>query len=232
MFDTPSRTCPACGIDLGYMWPDRCPCGLELPQYRRIKHGSDDDPEVFEAAELDAPDWEMIPVESAASETLAGGFVRGETWLVHGPGGSGKSRLLLRWASRAPALVVSLEMAPEVCVHSARTSRADLRHLRIVTTPDWRRHVGRRRVVVFDSLTETDDPISALGELREWAQSESGLVLAICQETTEGEPRGGPRLVHNCDARARITRFAERQAQVEVLKRRMAAPGTSCVVSL
>jgi predicted ATP-dependent serine protease len=184
------------------------------------------------AASVELPELEWLPTDC---EAFGAGLAFGECWLVHGPGGSGKSRLCLRWASRAAALVVSLEMPAGQCARTAASAGAQLSHLTILEHAGWREHVGRRRVLVFDSVSECrgrTGAVAALQELRAWAHAAGGLVLAIAHETTDGRAKGGEELRHEVDAVARITRDSATTATVAVVKRRAAPLGTAPGVPL
>lgn len=232
MLDTRLESCPACGCALPARYADRCACGIELPAPHEFSPEKADGA-VLDASSLEPPEFDWLPVEEAARATFGEGWLPGECWLVHGPAGSGKSRCVLRWASVRRALVVSLEMPPRVTAHVARSAGANASNLALTEDPDWRRHIGRRRLLVIDSVTEYRDPVSTVREVAEWCAETGGIAWLIAQETSDGEARGGPSVRHEADAVMRVTPAeVPGRARVAVHKRRLAPPGLPSAVEL
>lgn len=164
---------------------------------------------------------------------LQGGFVRGHTVLVWGKGGSGKSRITLRWASKMPGLagVVSLEMADSLTAFAADSAGADIDNLDISeTVVDFDPY----RTIVFDSISVIPDKQAAevCASLTTWAKKTGGLAFVICHITKAGDLAGRGWLEHWPDYVLRVSQARKvRGARIRVMKSRF-SPCESCVVPL
>jgi DNA repair protein RadA/Sms len=188
--------------------------------------------------ELDELPPERIPTgDRAVDRVLGGGFGAGESVLLHGPRGSGKSRCAYRWASRAGGLVVALEMGPAMTRHTAASAGADLGRLWISGAEGWQqlaRELGAR-VVVIDSVSRwpgPGSPVELVQQAAAWAESRGIVVLLISHENKRGRERGSAELGHDADTVARVeNNRADGTARFRLLKRRL-SPLASCRVEL
>lgn len=187
--------------------------------------------------ELEELPPERIPTgDRAVDRVLGGGFGAGESVLLHGPRGSGKSRCAYRWASRAGGLVVALEMGPAMTRHTAASAGADLGRLWIAGAEGWQqraRELGAR-VVVIDSVSRwpLGSPVELVQQASAWAESSGIVVLLISHENKKGRERGSAELGHDADTVARIeNNRADGTARFRLLKRRL-SPLASCRVEL
>ncbi len=115
--------CPHCGVEGAW---DECLLGPQPPPARRPERS-----ELVSLADLSGiGERRLATGDAALDKLLGGGWFAGESVLIHGPRGSGKSRLSLRWASHlGPALVVCLERAPQLTREVAQGAGAALRGL-------------------------------------------------------------------------------------------------------
>jgi len=221
--------CPGCGARLPVRFSSVCSCGLELPPPGVAVQT---EPLLASRAKLVAS--RVVTVEPAMMATLDGGWRSGECWLVYGPAGSGKSRLALRWSSVALAAVWCLEMSPTQTAAVASSAGARCSNLRL-SGPElgWRTLVGRRRLLVVDSVSEAPRPTALARAAREWSHATSSIAWLICHETGAGTPRGGTRLPHDVDAVVRVVPASKPgSAIVTVQKRRATLPGPPALVQL
>lgn len=188
--------------------------------------------------ELDDRPPARIPTgDRTVDRLLGGGFGAGESVLLHGPRGSGKSRCSYRWASRAGGLIVSVEMPPALVRHTAASAGAELGRLWITGTGGWQqraRELGAR-VVVIDSVSRwpgPESPVDLAQQAAAWASSAGVVVLLVCHENKRGRERGSAELGHDADTVARIeNRRADGTARFRLEKRRL-GPCASCRVEL
>lgn len=188
--------------------------------------------------ELDERAPARIPTgDRAVDRVLGGGFGEGESVLLHGPRGSGKSRCSYRWASRAGGLLVAVEMVPAMTRHTAASAGAQLDRLWITGSSGWReraRELGAR-VVVIDSVSRwpgPESPVEITQAAAAWAATSGAVVLCICHENKRGRERGSAELGHDVDTVARVeNRRADATARLRLLKRRL-GPCASCRVEL
>lgn len=169
---------------------------------------------------------------------LEGGLVKPSTVIVWGRGGSGKSRVTLRWASGlsqaldSRALIMSLEMASPLCAFTAQSAGADISRLDIsesIVEPS-RDH----RVIVLDSLTILSDDQAKLvaAKLKSWTEATGGIALVIVQVLKSGEYAGRGWVRHWPDYEFRTSPAKKvKGARVSVLKSRY-CPLDSVVVPL
>lgn len=164
---------------------------------------------------------------------LLGGIVAGSTVMLWGRGGSGKSRVALRWASfMGQSLVLSLEMADSLCAHSANSAGAIIENLDIselVIAPSV-----QHRTIILDSLSELpENEGKALAvRLKQWAKDTKGIVFLIVHMTKSGEYAGRNWIRHWPDYELRVSQAKKVQgARVSVLKSRY-SPLDSVVVPL
>lgn len=184
---------------------------------------------------LNSTHYERIPTGDANLDILLeGGFVRGHTVLVWGKGGSGKSRVCLRWASMMPGLagVISLEMADSLAAFAADSAGADIDNLDIsetllTPTPAY-------RTLVLDSISVMPDKqaASVCAELTTWAKQTGGIAFVICHITKGGDLAGRGWLEHWPDYVLRVSQARKvRGARIRVMKSRF-SPCETCVVPL
>jgi predicted ATP-dependent serine protease len=221
----PLRRCPACGAELPVILPDVCVCGTELPRFSRSPIEETDDE--LSADQIDASEPSYAHVEHAARRALGAGWVLGETWLVHGPAGSGKSRSVLRWATTtgADCYCLTLEMAPALCRSVAVQCGADLRRLFLSDKwRGWEKRIGRRRRLVVDSVNMVDDPRDFAESVHEWTNCTGAVAWLIARETRRGDARGGSDLDHAADGVMRVTAGPEPGTALCTVHKRRLAP--------
>lgn len=166
---------------------------------------------------------------------LGGGFPPKTRVLVWGVGGSGKSRCSLRWAThmagRAQAVAVSLEMDEELCTRTAREAGGKVS--RLLITRDEAATLPARGVhaIVYDSISEAQEPEQALERLSSWAKSSGGVVLLICHATKDGQYRGPSTLQHWGDAEIQVSAAKNQpgSAHVQIKKSRVSPLGSATV---
>lgn len=231
------QRCLACGKSA------EMPVGLECPwchvegAWDSYLHGAPAErragpPELVSLAQFAGIGERRLPTgDSALDQLLGGGWFEGESVLVHGPRGSGKSRLCLRWASQlGPALVVCLEMPPALTRSVAASAGAELEALYPVSSlGDWERAARSlgAHAVLIDSVTKSARPKETLFRATSWAQSTGGVCLLVSHENARGGALGGPTLEHEPDTVLRVSDpRPDGTAQVRVLKRRV-TPGGS-----
>lgn len=79
--------------------------------------------------------------------------------------------------------------------------------------------------VILDSLTESGDPLLAMGACKDLAETHGARVLALSQITSDGTARGGPRLEHLADVVVHLG-ILEGVRELAVVKNRGGALGS------
>jgi predicted ATP-dependent serine protease len=227
-----AERCPACGRTLEYPLPDRCFCGLELVAPFEAGQGAAERKKLtFKASEVDPLEVSFAPVEASARPALGQGWANHETWLVHGPRGSGKTRLCLRWAATRKVVVLALESGPEMTVAIARSCGAKLRNIIISQDLEcWRsvmhRHNSHRLVLDSLGVLPQRRQLSTVEQIHSWIEYYGGTAWVVNQESRRGESRGTAQVDHAVDAVMRVTPApGGRQADITVTKRRLACLG-------
>lgn len=243
LFDRAAAKCGACGRREKRPIPRVCVCGVEGAWEMLAPPAAAPGPRPAAASvqrldELDDRPPVRIPTgDRAVDRVLQGGFGAGESVLLHGPRGSGKSRCSYRWASRAGGLLVAVEMGAAMTRHTAASAGADLGRLWLAGAQGWqqRAHELGVRVVVIDSVSRwpgPETPEEITKQAAAWAESSGVVVLLICHENKRGRERGSAELGHDVDTVARVeNRRADGTARLRLLKRRL-SPCASCRVEL
>ncbi len=233
----PVQRCLACGKSTEIPVPPECPHCETEGAWESLLGGAAAErraapPELVSLAQYAGIGDRRLPSgDPALDALLGGGWFPGESVLVHGPRGSGKSRLCLRWASALrPALVVCLEMPPGLTREVAGSSGAELGALYPVEELSGWVAAARRlgaRAVLIDSISKTRRPADTLRAATAWAQAREGVALLVSHENARGGAAGGPVLEHDPDSVLRVSDpRPDGTARVEVLKRRV-TPGGS-----
>lgn len=231
----PMQRCLACGKS------SEMPVGLECPwcgtegAWESYLHGAPAErraspPELVSLAEYAGIGQARLPTgDPELDHLLGGGWFTGESVLVHGPPGSGKSRLCLRWASAlGPALVLTLEMPAGLTRELAASAGAELRELYpLEDVRGWEseaRRLGARSVLI-DSISKTRRPRDTLNQCRTWAQKTGGVALLVSHENSRGGAAGGLSVEHDPDSVLRVSDAEHGTALVRVVKRRVTVGG-------
>lgn len=230
--------CVACGArSRAERRPPPCACGIEESwasgaalEVRRA--GS----RAVCAAELEAETRPRLSTgEADLDRVTGGGWPLGSSVLVWGSPGAGKSRLTMRWASRARvALVVALEMPLATTRDSAVSAGADPARLFLLDDAEsWRGEAERvgAEVVVFDSVSAVYRPVWMVRELTSWAWASGGLAFCIVHRNARGRAYGGPALEHWADTTVDVAPRGRDSARVRVRKSRF-MPRVSATVRL
>lgn len=241
LVDAAAAVCGACGRREKPPIPRVCICGNAgawewSPGPPRPAASRPEGDAAQRLDELDELAPERIPTgDRAVDRVLGGGWGAGESVLLHGPRGSGKSRCSYRWASRSGGLIVATEMAAPMVRHTAASAGADLGRLWISGADGWQRRAVElgARVVVIDSVSRwPGSPVELVQQAAAWAMATGIAVLLICHENKRGRERGSAELGHDADAVARIEgNRADGTARFRLLKRRL-SPLASCRVEL
>lgn len=170
-------------------------------------------------------------------ELLGGGILEGSAVLVHGLRGSGKTRLVTRWASLGGAcLFVHAELASPVAGAILSSTGANLRGVWLFPVLDGWQAEARRvraRAVVLDSISLAKDPAAALVAAREWAQERAGVVWCVSHENAAGRAKGGTKAPHLADYEIRIEPCAPGSGVSRVsLKKSRLGPSGAVLVPL
>ena len=165
--------------------------------------------------------------DSILDKLLMGGIVEGATVLLWGKGGSGKSRLALRWSSHiGTSQIWSLEMAGALTAFSAQSAGADMSKLIIEEqiTPMSELY----KVIVLDSLSELPPETGQrlCAELKTWAKRTKTIVFVIVHITKGGEYAGRGWIRHWPDYEFRVSQARKvAGTRVSVLKSRFSPLG-------
>ncbi len=221
-------SCFRCGLGAEGIPPGICPrCGsvesFDRPR-QRVPAKS--------VALIPGGDLPRIPTgDPRFDDLLCGGFAEGTRLLLWGRGGTGKSRLAMRWATGASnALYISLEMHEMIAAHAARTCGANERRLFVTPTADGFARNAREsgaRIVVLDSISVVPrrEQVELLDALKNWCERRAGLVIVICHENKRGQFKGGSAVQHWCDSEIYLRAAKTGGTIVEVLKSRFCPAG-------
>jgi DNA repair protein RadA/Sms len=208
-------TCAQCGV-VG-AWEGHLPC--VQPVVSRETAPS----RLLDVQELTGERWSTG--DNSIDALLGGGWWPGESVLVHGPRGSGKSRLCLRWAGAcSPALVVQTEMSPELCREVAIGSGASLAEVYIRDSFEhWQSAASNvdARLVVFDSVSRAPRPVPFVRDAISWAAAERRVVLLISHTNSRGAASGPTSLEHDPDSVLKINQAGRGRCRLMVVKRRL-----------
>jgi predicted ATP-dependent serine protease len=217
--------CFRCGLE----WNERIAPGV-CPRCGAVE--SYDRPLPYESpkrvAELQAYALPMIPTgEPLLDDALGGGFVFESRVMLWGKGGTGKSRLAMRWASGSePALYVSLEMLQPIAVSTARSCGANLQRLFITESPDDIARSAREcgaRIAVLDSISVVPrhEQAELLAEIKDWVRKVRGVAIVLCHQNKRGLHAGSHAIQHWGDYEL-FTRHAKGKngTLVDILKSR------------
>lgn len=215
-------------------YPETCACGVER-SFQPAEPLPEADPSVAPVPLAECSSGNLIRVSSGDAQVdalLGGGFVRGYVVLVYGPAGSGKSRLVYRWASAVGrVLLVDLEMGPELARATAAASGARLERVHYTTSPEnlsGQAGAARATATVLDSLTETGRAtLRILGELRDWARSSGGVGFAIAHENSRRRVLGSSRQEYRPDVLLRVSPGSKGRARVAQVKSRFGPKGSA-----
>jgi len=164
--------------------------------------------------------------EADVDEMLFGGLVEGSRTLLWGRGGTGKSRLAMRWSTgTCNALYISLEMYEPIAAQSARSVGADVN--RLFVTESYERF-GRKarecgaRIVVLDSISVVPriEQKELLEDLTRWAERNRGVVIVICHQNKHGQHAGSHAIQHWGDCEIFLKHSKSGAVIVQVLKSR------------
>jgi len=222
-------TCIACGAtDSGRREPSVCRCAVEGSW--TIASGGASVARAVRADAFRQVDRRRVPSGDAELDCLlGGGWVLGSSALLWGDPGSGKSRLSLRWASRAaPCLYAALEMPAELAIETAASAGAELGGLWVVDTVEGltaeAARIGARSVVV-DSVSATARPLALVRELAEWAPRSGAVVFLIAHRNRRGRALGSSGLEHWPDYTVHLAGRKSSSARVTVRKSRYCRRG-------
>lgn len=166
--------------------------------------------------------------DSDLDAVLGGGVPEGARVLVHGRGGSGKSRCCLRWATRiGSTAIISLEMQEDEAVRTCDEAGGRISQLRV--TRDELAPLPRVRSIVYDSISEARQPELALERLKDWASSTGGIVWLVCHATKSGDYRGPSTLQHWGEAEIKVRKAKQGHSRALVLKSRFCSTGSALV---
>jgi predicted ATP-dependent serine protease len=163
---------------------------------------------------------------------LFGGFAEGARYMLWGRGGTGKSRLAMRWGTgTCNALYISLEMDEIIAANTARTCGANMNRLFFTESHD---NIGRKarecgaRIVILDSLSEIESKQERLDlqdRLTSWVRKTSGVVVTIVHENKHGQHAGSHKIQHWGDAEIKLKHGTGGAVIVEVKKSRFSPVG-------
>lgn len=180
--------------------------------------------QVAQIPQIDLP--KIATGEEEVDDLLEGGFVRGTRVLIWGRGGSGKSRLAMRWASATVnAVYISLEMFEPIAAHAARSAGANPKRLFITESFSRFRKNAREmgaEIVVLDSISVVprEQQKSLLSDLKRWAEQTGGVAIVICHQNKRGLYAGSHVIQHWGDLEIFLKAGKTRSTLVEVLKSR------------
>lgn len=225
--------CLACGkLEDRAKKPRWCPCGVEDPFIQeRGPVGDEPAPRATRATEAIGQLGETVTTGChELDELLGGGVLAGSSVLVHGPRGSGKTRLIVRWASRVPCLFAHAELAREVAGAILTSTGANVRACWLYPLIDgWEREAERvgARAVVLDSISETRWPGEVLRRARAWARGHGAVVWCIIHENSRGRAKGGTDTEFACDYEIDLSpgKAGSGVARVHLVKSRLGPSG-------
>lgn len=190
---------------------------------------------------VDIPDTTIsrIPTgEAAVDRMLWGGFPEGARVMFWGKGGSGKSRLALRWLTQyVNCYYVSLDMAEPILLQSARSCGANLERLYISETQSFFQRGAREHdcsVVVIDAISDIEnkrEKSDLLYDLKKWVDGRDRLAVLICHQNKKGQHAGASSLQHWPDFELQFKAGKAGIVTATVLKSRT-CPGGYCRTKL
>ncbi len=223
-------SCSQCGLETeDGIPPAVCRRCWALESYERL--------EQFTPPQLaiDIPDTTipLIPTgEKAVDAMLWGGFPEGGRVIFWGKGGSGKSRLALRWFTQhVNCYYVSLDMAQPILLMSARSCGANLRRLYVTETHNFFQRGARSEdcsVVVIDAISDIDDRKEKwrlLYDLKRWVNGKSRIAVLICHQNKKGQHAGAAALQHWPDFEIQMKAVKSGSITATVLKSRTCPSG-------
>lgn len=234
LLDFSMWTCLGCGArETGGARPFPCSCGCEDAW---IQETTDEQPQQTSTRAVLATDLADMPIplrptgEPALDALLGGGVALGSVVFVYGRQGSGKSRLLYRWATRERALIVCTELSLPVARRNVETSGGVLSNAYLMSDlGSWQAEASRvgALAIVVDSLASTADPTKFIRGAREWAQRTNAIVWAIQHSTKKGEYRGATTSPHWADYEFRTSKPTPTatSTRIEVRKTRLGPTG-------
>lgn len=227
--------CMTCGLEwTEVIAPGICPRCLAIDSYDR--------PTSFAAAKraADIPSSNIPRIatgEPDVDEMLEGGFAEKSRVMLWGRGGTGKSRLAMRWASgTCNALYLSLEMLEPIAASSARSAGASLERLYFAEQYNGFSRNARQceaRIIVLDSISVVprDEQKLLLSNLTAWAERRSGVVIVICHQNKRGQHAGSHAIQHWGDYEIFLEQRKTGGTSVKVQKSRASALA-KCVTQL
>lgn len=190
----PPRWC-VCGCEWSFVTDDEPAAGREL----RARRATDAIGEVGRTVATGCDELD---------ELLGGGIVEGSTVLVHGARGSGKTRLVTRWASlTGSCLFVHGELAPGIAAAILQSTGANTRGVWLYPElTAWEREAKRLRVstAVIDSLSLGRSESAELERARAWVKDSNRIAWCINHQNARGKAHGGTKAPHLCDYEIRI----------------------------
>lgn len=217
--------------------PGWCECGAESSFV--LETGQVDAPAELRASRASDAIGELGRLvrtgESEMDALLDGGIVEGSAVLVHGLRGSGKTRLVTRWASLGGScLFAHAELSRAVAAAILQTTGANMRGVWLWPLLDgWESEARRLRArsAVVDSISLAKDPAAELVKARAWAQDSGGVAWCIAHENAEGKAKGGTAAAHLADYELRIEPGAPGSgvSRVRLLKSRLGPAGSAMV---
>ncbi len=226
-------SCNRCGVETAdAICPGVCPACGATESYERL--------ESFNSAKHAAviPDTTIprIPSgEAAVDRMLWGGFPEGARAMFWGKGGSGKSRLALRWFTQnTNCYYVSLDMAEPILLMSARSCGANLNRLFITETHDFFERGARERkcsVVVIDAISDVEnkrEKTLLLHDLKRWVNNRARLAVLICHQNKKGQHAGSASLQHWPDFELQLKPSKTPGVVVATVLKSRTCPGGYC----
>lgn len=186
------------------------------------------------------PDVDLPRIKTGETDVdmiLHGGFVEASRVLLWGRGGTGKSRLAMRWSTgHTNALYISLEMYEPIAAHAARSAGADANRLFLTESYDGFARKAKEnscRIVVLDSISVVPrhEQKELLEDLTKWVERLNTLVIVICHQTKRGQHAGSHAIQHWGDTELFLKHSKTGAVIVEVLKSR-GSPNGKCKTTL
>lgn len=225
--------CIGCGArETSASRPFPCSCGCEESWILESPVGAPSkSARAVLATDLSDAPLPMLPTgEPALDALLGGGVALGSVVFVYGRQGSGKSRLLYRWATRERALIVCTELSLPVARLNVATTGGRLEHAYLLSElGEWRSEAARIgvRSVVIDSLASSANATAFVRAARDWAQRKNSVVWVIQHATKRGDARGTTSSPHWADYEMRTSKPTPTATttRIEVLKTRLGPTG-------